>query len=207
MTPPVCSVHGTASTTGFSQITHSSMCPTHYQSPAADVDSHQVALGCIFVFHTSNAFWCVFILACPPMLQRQCIQLELKMIMAGLRSYTCTMCLSLKLKKGKSCLRWPAALTQINFIGKFYLKSVISNVSAVIKGPIRSIVSVIFWPNLHDSNTQQHKHFVFNHIPVRATDNITYTHTHTHPKCLKFHKSHFTCVFTADFWSWVWKAR
>lgn len=80
---------------------------THYQSPS-DVHLH---LG---ISQLRSAFWCVFTSACPPTLQRRCIQLELKMIMAGRHSYMYTISLSLKLRRIRSCLRWPAAESQIN---------------------------------------------------------------------------------------------
>lgn len=59
----------------------------------------------------------VFTSACPLTWQRQCIQLELRMTTAGPRSYTHTTSPSLQHKKAKSCLPWPAAETQTNYIG------------------------------------------------------------------------------------------
>lgn len=116
MTLAACRGHIRASMTGFSPIIHSSM------SECRHIVSHLLML--IRINYSSRlrlsisqlkcAFWCVFTSACPPTLQRQCIRLELKMIVAGRHSYMYTISLSLKLRRIRSCLRWPAAESQIS---------------------------------------------------------------------------------------------
>lgn len=61
----------------------------------------------------------VFTSACLQMWQRQCIQLELRMTMAGLHSCTHTTSPSLQHRKTKSCSPWPAAKTQTNYKGSY----------------------------------------------------------------------------------------
>lgn len=58
-----------------------------------------------FMFHcTSDLHLRLFTLACQPMWQRRCFQLELKMTVAGRHCYTHTASHSPQRKKAKSCL-------------------------------------------------------------------------------------------------------